>query len=404
MRIAPICTYIAGNLNCNVTLYASGQTVMQSYSTRVGFTDTLLDHAEIAEFLFGCPADAFPAVYCINGEIAYVRFAVENGSYLIGPVTLLFSDKGAIFTHMLQYQADGAEDWSQFMAVSVSALLKDSLLLFNIFQESDLAYVDCLQMNYRATPLKESLNRHTTDAIFSNRENTRTHNPYDQELRMLNSIEAGSVEQLKASWSETYPGTLGVTSKNPIRNGKNMAQYVIFAASRAAIRGGLQPEEALTFVDACSQQIEDMEDMSLLEPMVSEVVFTLTQKVHQAKTASVAASEGTDGGNPLVERCKNFVFVHLHEPLTVQEIAECLGTNPNYLIALFRKQEGITLYQYILAQKIDMAKKLLTYSNYSFLEIANYLGFASQSHLGTQFKKITGMTLKQFRDKYHKEE
>ena len=49
-------------------------------------------------------------------------------------------------------------------------------------------------------------------------------------------------------------------------------------------------------------------------------------------------------------------------------------------------------------------KNLLTYSDYSFLEIANYLGFVSQSHLGKQFKTATGMTLKEYRDKYHKEE
>ncbi|MCD8188794.1 MAG: AraC family transcriptional regulator [Clostridiales bacterium] len=403
MRITPVCTYIASNLNCNVTLYSAEGTVVETHCTRVDFSDTLLENEEVAAFLFGSPADAFPAVYCINGETAYTRFAAEGGFYLIGPVNLLFSDKGAIFTHMLHIQADG-KTWPHLMVVSVSTLLKDSLLLFNLFRESDLAYIDCLQMNYHTTPLKESLNRHTTDALFSNREHARTHNPYDQEFRMLNSIEAGSMAQLKASWSETYPGTLGVTSRNPIRNGKNMAQYVIFAASRAAIRGGLQPEEALTFVDACSQQIEDLEDMSLLEPMVSEVVFTLTQKVHEAKTASLVAAEGMGGGNPLVERCKNYVFAHLHEPLTVQEIAENLGANPNYLTARFRKQEGITLYQYILAQKIDLAKNLMTYSTYSFLEIANYLGFASQSHLGTQFKKFTGMTLKQFRDRYHKEE
>ncbi|OYO90863.1 hypothetical protein CG709_13065, partial [Lachnotalea glycerini] len=36
--------------------------------------------------------------------------------------------------------------------------------------------------------------------------------------------------------------------------------------------------------------------------------------------------------------------------------------------------------------------------NYAYFGIATYLGFSSQSHLGKQFKKITKMTLKQYRD------
>ena len=43
---------------------------------------------------------------------------------------------------------------------------------------------------------------------------------------------------------------------------------------------------------------------------------------------------------------------------------------------------------------------MLIYSPYSYIEISSYLGFSSQSHLGKQFKAITGMTLKQFRDAY----
>lgn len=43
-------------------------------------------------------------------------------------------------------------------------------------------------------------------------------------------------------------------------------------------------------------------------------------------------------------------------------------------------------------------------SEYSFLEIANYLGFTSQSHMGKHFKQETGMTLKQYRTKYQLQE
>ena len=75
----------------------------------------------------------------------------------------------------------------------------------------------------------------------------------------------------------------------------------------------------------------------------------------------------------------------------------------NFLTSLFHREEGISLYQYIFAQKIDLAKNLLIYSDYSYIDIANYLGFTSQSHLSARFKAATGMTLREYRNRYKKE-
>ena len=47
---------------------------------------------------------------------------------------------------------------------------------------------------------------------------------------------------------------------------------------------------------------------------------------------------------------------------------------------------------------------MLTYSTYSYSRIASYLGYSSQSHMGAEFKKATGMTLKEYREANAKEE
>lgn len=53
---------------------------------------------------------------------------------------------------------------------------------------------------------------------------------------------------------------------------------------------------------------------------------------------------------------------------------------------------------YIREQKIDMAKNLLKYSDYSMIDIANRLSFSSQSHFIQQFREVVGMTPKKYRD------
>ena len=69
-----------------------------------------------------------------------------------------------------------------------------------------------------------------------------------------------------------------------------------------------------------------------------------------------------------------------------------------YLSTKFKKETGMTLSQYIQEQKIGKAKSLLKSTDRSILEIATYLGFSSQGYFQNVFKKLTGMTPKDYRN------
>ena len=60
----------------------------------------------------------------------------------------------------------------------------------------------------------------------------------------------------------------------------------------------------------------------------------------------------------------------------------------SYLGLIFRKSEGMTLHQFIVREKVERGKNLLRYSDYDLHTISQYLGFASQSHFGREFKKV----------------
>lgn len=121
--------------------------------------------------------------------------------------------------------------------------------------------------------------------------------------------------------------------------------------------------------------------------------------VHDLKQREKKEREMLDS-HPLVEQTKDYVFAHLHGKISLSEVAEALHVRSNYLSDLFRKYEGISFTDFVLQEKLTLTKNLLTYSNYSYNDIASYLGFSSQSHLGSFFKASTGMTLKQYRNKY----
>ena len=76
--------------------------------------------------------------------------------------------------------------------------------------------------------------------IFEQQEQYGPHNPYEQELRELESIRTGDVEELNRSIAEVYEGRLGILAREPLRHHQNIAIGNITMASRAAIRGGGQ--------------------------------------------------------------------------------------------------------------------------------------------------------------------
>lgn len=265
------------------------------------------------------------------------------------------------------------------------------------------------------------LRRRLEDDVFQGMEENRHHNPYDQEIREQGAIEHGDLEALQKSLEERYTGRLGQLSKDELRSMKNMGIVVVTLASRSAIRGGMTPEISFSLSDLYIQRIEDQKDVLSTYQVIRNAEYEYCRMVRDIRESQSGAQVHRQGRqhdpvldgrtaeektqeNEHVTNAKNYIFRHLHGPVTVGEVAEALGLNANYLSGLFRRCTGIPMKDYILRSKISLVKNLLKYSAYSYGEIATYLGFASQSHLGSSFRKETGMTLSQYRKKYQMQE
>jgi len=92
----------------------------------------------------------------------------------------------------------------------------------------------------------------------------------------------------------------------------------------------------------------------------------------------------------------DYINAHLHEELTLTEIAAIAQISPYHFLRLFKQSMGVTPHQYILHSRIDQAKYLLQSSDLSIADIALRVGFCDQSHLTRCFKRILGLTPKQF--------
>ena len=66
----------------------------------------------------------------------------------------------------------------------------------------------------------------------------------------------------------------------------------------------------------------------------------------------------------------------------------------------FKQETGMTLTEYILKEKTEEAKRLLRYSDKPINAISAYLGFSSQSHFSSVFKKYTNCLPNDYRKKH----
>lgn len=92
-----------------------------------------------------------------------------------------------------------------------------------------------------------------------------------------------------------------------------------------------------------------------------------------------------------------YIKTHLNEDLNVELIASRVKLSPSYLGQLFRKEVGVSIVDYILEQRMEMAKHYLLTGQYRNYELASKIGFRSYSYFCTLFKKYTGLTPNEFK-------
>jgi len=106
----------------------------------------------------------------------------------------------------------------------------------------------------------------------------------------------------------------------------------------------------------------------------------------------------------LVERIKNVIVELIHRKKTLPQtnfsdyLSEQLDTDYHTLSKLFSAIEHTTVEKFVIAQKIERVKELLSYNELTLSEISDLLHYSSVSHLSNQFKKVTGVTPSEYKN------
>ncbi len=93
-----------------------------------------------------------------------------------------------------------------------------------------------------------------------------------------------------------------------------------------------------------------------------------------------------------MENVKKYVKEHINEKLSLNAVSEIFNISPNYLSVLFSKFNDVGFTDYINQCKIEVAERMLMEGDYKIYEISDKLGFESAFYFSRVFKKVTGVS------------
>ena len=166
---------------------------------------------------------------------------------------------------------------------------------------------------------------------------------------------------------------------------KMRVREILGMLTDATIDAGGEPESLLQRNKARSEVVESARDAQAIREMIREEALELSHMV-----AAIPEQKKSE----LVERAKAFIAEHHQESIGVGDVAAHLSVSQSYLMAVFKKNVGITINQYLTGLRIEKAQILLRTTTVT--ETAFEVGFNNSNYFSTVFKRQTGMTPKDY--------
>lgn len=120
--------------------------------------------------------------------------------------------------------------------------------------------------------------------------------------------------------------------------------------------------------------------------------------------AGLRAAETETGARPIralqkwrLKRVVEYVDVHLSNKITLLDLAAIAGLSRMHFASQFRMATGLRPHEFLLRRRVRRAEELLQNSRMAIVEIALTVGFQTQAHFTTVFKRFVGCTPRQWR-------
>ena len=211
---------------------------------------------------------------------------------------------------------------------------------------------------------------------------------YAKENELLDAVSKGLINKAELMVNNTSLIHIEQRIPDPIRSFKNYTIILNTLLRKAAEHGGVHP----VYIDGLSsdyaKRIETVNSIDAGIVLQREMVggYCLLVKEHSMRGYSQAVKE---------------ILLHIDlDPaadLSLKKLAEMLNMNPSYLSALFRKETGYTLTEFVTKKRMRFAENLLGTTRLQVQTVAQQCGIMDVNYFTKAFKKQTGYTPTEYR-------
>lgn len=226
-----------------------------------------------------------------------------------------------------------------------------------------------------------------------------------------NDIEYNSQNQWIKNYSKEVSIIVDTIIKGDLENTKNLINsifekfnelkinpdmiktycYVFTLALATSTYDLIDKNETKKIEDNFEDIIRNSISLSQLKDYIVNLSISITEKFSEVNSKKIPNEMA------IVEKVQKYIKQNYHKKISLQDISDEVFLSPNYVSCLFKKITGETYIDYLQNIRMMAAKNMLEDRSKKVYEIAFEIGYTDYKYFASKFKKIVGMSPKEYR-------
>jgi len=144
-----------------------------------------------------------------------------------------------------------------------------------------------------------------------------------------------------------------------------------------------------SLIEASAHALDDEEPGSAMfaDYMSRAIAAQLIRRYSGVQLRGLPVHGGTGNVSPIVTDAIEYMHANIDRAISLEDVAQATNRSPSHIVRVFRAELGIPPHRYLIALRVEKARRLLEKTSMSIAEIAYECGFAHQEHLTRLFRR-----------------
>lgn len=205
-------------------------------------------------------------------------------------------------------------------------------------------------------------------------------------VEILSRVKAGDITGVRIKLA-AYCSSLFILEACDLNRAKN-ALFELMVEARSIVTSLDQSYKNNAF-DTAFGVLSATDDCAEIEKFVQQRFLECTSAVAEILTRRC---------NPIIKKTREYISMHLSEPISLEQMATRIEVSPFYLSKLFKEETGENFISYITTVRLDKAREMLADQRLSIKEISHDIGYSDQNYFSKLFRKKFSMTPTEYRN------